>query len=140
MAQVAKDGWFDESPKTAPAPSPAAASSLAPTTSTRVKAFSCDAPPAKLATALRAAVADTGGEACAKKAVDDDEEAPGPGTVEATKKSASGLLSMVASVKAAGAGSTLDVLRGKGDILAFAAWQQAVVEALAGAGCALVDA
>jgi len=150
LAAVEQNAWFQSDDDGAAAKAPAPPPSVSPkglpsTTSTRVKAFTCAAAPAALAEALRTALVDAGGEltsatppAAEDDGADDDAAAaPGVTVVEACTKSP-GLLGLVARIRPAQNGSSLEVLRGKGDILAFSAWQQAIL--VAAAGCPLADA
>ena len=66
-----------------------------------------------------------------------DDEGPGTRSVEASLQSPSGLLALVATARPSEGGAALDLLRGKGDILAFQAWLQGALEAVRAAGVTL---
>ena len=139
LADVQKDAWFTSTDCAAvAAPPPAAGSPLKEKQSTRVSAFDSPAAPDALFDALEKALVACGGELVAakapkKEADDDDHDAEDHGdarVAECAHKSPKGLISIVGKVLAAPGGARLELLRGKGDILAFNAFQTNLLDAL----------
>jgi len=145
LADVHGDAWYTSEDDGAPAPPgeapPAptlqksasaqkAAASLPKTASTRAICYSAPRPAQELGDALRAHLAATGAELVAKPSApkgdddDDDDEAPEcRERIEATFKTANGIIAIVAVVSSEeDESSTLELLRGKGDILAYTAF------------------
>ena len=88
--------------------------------------------------ALRGGVdASDGSDSDSDEEDETDDEGPGTRSVEASLQSPSGLLALVATARPSEGGAALDLLRGKGDILAFQAWLQGVLEAVRASGVSL---
>jgi len=145
LQDVLKDRWFldDSSPPVVKAPPVLVKkASLSTCKSTRVQVFSSSSTPSEVVDALRSALTASGATLSEDKVSEEtedetDDEGPGTRAIEASLQSPSGLLALVATARPAPDGASLDVLRGKGDILAFAAWLQVVLEAARAAGVAL---
>ena len=149
LTDVQKDRWFlDQTLSSAAAteqvqPLMRKKSSLKTSKSTRVQSLTSTSSPTQVVDALsvRMASGATLAEDQAPKPEETedetDDEGPGSRSVEASLQSPSGLLALVATARPADNGSALDLLRGKGDILAFQAWFQGVLEAVRAAGVAL---
>ena len=144
LADVQKNAWFcDESaPATAAAaaaagakPSPNAAAAHSPLKekqSTRVSSFASKEAPEALFEALKVALDAAGAQILegggGKKDAEEDAEDHGDAlVVEATLKSPKGLISLLGKVLKADGNTTLEILRGKGDILAYNAFQLALL-------------
>ena len=144
-----KDRWFlDNGVSSTVATEPSTLgrkkSSLKTSKSTRVQSLTSSSSPTQVVEALRKALTGSGAtlaeDAPPKPEETEDEtddEGPGTRSVEASLQSPSGLLALVATARPAEGGAALDLLRGKGDILAFQAWLQGVLEAVRAAGVTL---
>ena len=149
LTDVMKDRWFldtasSSSTVTEPSTLGRKKSSLKTSKSTRVQSLTSSSSPTVVVEALRKALTDSGAtlaeDASPKPEETEDEtddEGPGTRSVEASLQSPSGLLALVATARPADKGAALDLLRGKGDILAFQAWLQGVLEAVRAAGVTL---
>mmetsp|Transcript_19019 Transcript_19019/g.56751 ORF Transcript_19019/g.56751 Transcript_19019/m.56751 type:complete len:430 (+) Transcript_19019:73-1362(+) len=150
LTDVQKDRWFlDQSLSTVATdqvvqPLMRKKSSLKTSKSTRVQSLTSSSSPTQVVEALRKALVASGAtlaeDAPPKPEETEDEtddEGPGTRSVEASLQSPSGLLALVATARPADNGAALDLLRGKGDILAFQAWLQGVLEAVRAAGVTL---
>ena len=149
LTDVMKDRWFldngvSSSVVTEPSTLGRKKSSLKTSKSTRVQSLTSSSSPTQVVEALRKALTGSGAtlaeDAPAKPEETEDEtddEGPGTRSVEASLQSPSGLLALVATARPSEGGAALDLLRGKGDILAFQAWLQGVLEAVRAAGVTL---
>ena len=149
LTDVMKDRWFldtasSSSVVTEPSTLGRKKSSLKTSKSTRGQCLISSSSPTQVVEALRKALTGSGAtlaeDAPPKPEETEDEtddEGPGTRSVEASLQSPSGLLALVATARPSEGGAALDLLRGKGDILAFQAWLQGVLEAVRAAGVTL---
>jgi serine/threonine protein kinase len=150
LTDVQKDRWFlDQSLSTVATdqvvqPLMRKKSSLKTSKSTRVQSLTSTSSPTQVVEALRSALVASGATLAEDQAPkpeetedETDDEGPGTRSVEASLQSPSGLLALVATARPSEGGAALDLLRGKGDILAFQAWLQGVLEAVRASGVTL---
>lgn len=135
LNDVQKNAWFcaaDAGPPPAVEPAPDAASPLKEKQSTRVSCFASSRDPPALFEALKTALDAAGAQLVdggGSKGDDDDppEDHGDALVVEASLKSPKGLISLLGKVRRDGDKTALEILRGKGDILAYNAFQTALL-------------